>query len=77
MKQQKKENEEEETLDFTKPDFVFIPKGLHEWVQRGYYLSCKSCDLEHGSWVGREKILTGITDKGEPIFKKRKELGMV
>jgi len=66
------QNEQEtEVLDFTKPDFSFIPKGSHEWRQQGYYIICKSCDLEHAVWIGSKKILTGINDKGEPILKKR------
>lgn len=70
------ENEEQEVLDFNKPDFVFVPKGLHSWIQRGYYITCRSCDLEHGTWIGADKVLTGITKTGEPILKTRKELGM-
>ena len=66
------QNEQEtEVLDFTKPDFSFIPKGSHEWRQQGYYIICKSCDLEHAVWIGSKKILTGINEKGEPILKMR------
>ena len=67
-----KQNEQEtEVLDFTKPDFSFIPKGVHEWRQQGYYIICKSCDLQHAVWIGSERILTGINDKGEPILERR------
>ena len=67
-----KQNEKEtEVLDFTKPDFNFIPKGSHEWRQQGYYIVCKSCDLEHAVWIGSERLLTGINDNGEPILKVR------
>ena len=81
MTQEKKlkenpEEQESEVLDFTKPDYKFIPKSYHDWVQRGPYLVCRSCDLDHGVWIGMDKILTGIDDKG-PILKNRKDLGMV
>ena len=70
-KQEKQEERETEVLDFTKPDYQFIPKGVHEWRQQGYYIVCKSCDLEHAVWIGSERILTGINDKGEPILIRR------
>lgn len=73
----KKENDEEvEILDFNKPDFSFVPKGNHDYRQRGYYLVCKSCDLEHGLWIGKDKIMVGLKENGEPILKTRKELDM-
>ena len=67
---------EQDQLDFTRPNFSFIPKGNHDYKQRGYYLVCKSCELEHGIFIGAEKIMVGIDEKGEPILKTRKELGM-
>ena len=57
-----------------KPDFVFIPKGRHEWRQQGYYLICKSCDLDHAVYIGPEKLMVGINKKGEPILKNRKNI---
>lgn len=71
MIEEKQNEPESEVLDFNKPDFSFIPKGSHEWRQQGYYLVCKSCDLEHAVWIGNNKILTGINDKGEPILERR------
>lgn len=71
MDEELKNEQETEVLDFNKPDFSFIPKGSHEWRQQGYYLVCKSCDLEHAVWIGSKKILTGINEKGEPILKGR------
>jgi hypothetical protein len=62
---------ETETLDFTKPDFVFIPKGNCTWRQQGNYLVCKSCEITHASWIGPDKIMVGINEKG-PILKLRK-----
>ena len=65
------ENEElTETLDFTKPDYVFTPNGRHEWRQQGPYIVCKSCPIHHASYIGMSHILTGINSKGDPILKK-------
>jgi len=69
--QNKNEDAEQEILDFNKPNFEFIPKGVHEWRQQGYYIICKSCDLEHATWIGPDKILTGIKETGDPILKVR------
>ena len=66
----------QETIDFSKPDYVFLPQGTHTYRQAGPYLVCRSCEVQHASYIGMEKIMTGVTDKGEPILKKRKELGM-
>jgi hypothetical protein len=74
--QNEKIEPETEALDFSKPDFSFTPREYHDWRQSGPYLVCKGCELEHGIFIGVEKILTGVTDKGLPILKSRKELGM-
>ncbi len=77
--QENKEEEvrgEVEELNFEKPDFVFLPKDNHEWRQQGPYLCCKSCEVEHAVWIGVEKMLVGLDEKGQPILKTRKELGL-
>lgn len=79
--QQENKEEEEvkgevEELNFEKPDFVFLPKDNHEWRQQGPYLCCKSCEVEHAVWIGVEKMLVGLDEKGQPILKTRKELGL-
>lgn len=75
-KEDVQDDSESERLDFGKPDFTFIPKGNHDYKQRGYYLICKSCEIEHAVFVGADKIMVGIEDDGKPIMKSRKELGM-
>ncbi len=70
----KNEKEEEpiiEELDFNKPDFLFIPKGSHEYTQRGPYLVCKSCELEHATYIGMERIMVGVSEDGQPILEVR------
>jgi hypothetical protein len=70
--QEEHENgENEETIDFTKPDYSFIPKGRHEYRQQGFYLVCRSCEIQHAVWIGAEKIMVGVTEEGTPIFEKR------
>lgn len=77
MQEELKKNEEyEETMDFSKADYTFVPKGIHEYKQEGYYLVCRSCDLHHAVHIGPEKVMVGKDKKGTPLFKKRKEVGL-
>lgn len=62
---------ESEQLDFTKPDFDFKPSESHDWRQQGPYLICKSCDIEHASFVGVDRVLVGLNELGQPILKVR------
>lgn len=57
--------------DFNKPDYSFIPAGVHEWRQQGYYLICKSCEIEHAVHIGPNKLLVGFDNNQKPILKKR------
>jgi len=66
-----KDEKETEVIDFSHPTFVFKPNEMHEWRQQGPYLLCKSCDLSHAVYIGMEKILVGLNEKGQPILKKR------
>jgi len=51
--------------------YKFIPKGHHEWRQQGFYLVCKSCELQHAVFIGTDKIMVGEDKEGRPILKKR------
>jgi hypothetical protein len=62
---------EGEILDFNNPNFIFAPKEHHEWRQQGPYVICKSCELQHAVFIGMERLLIGINDTGQPIFKNR------
>lgn len=71
-------NEEEplqESIDFTQPDYVFTPNEVHDWRQQGGYLICKSCEIQHATYIGMEKIMVGTNEKGQPLLKKRNEIG--
>lgn len=59
-----------ESLDFSKPDYEFKPGDYHEWHQRGPYCVCTSCEIEHAIYIGMDKLLVGLDEKG-PILKKR------
>lgn len=76
LNNQEQHEEENETLDFTKPDFVFLPKGNHTYRQSGPYLICKTCDIQHATFIGMKLIMVGVSQTGEPILKKRKDIGM-
>lgn len=66
----------QERIDFTKPDFIFKPLGHHSYRQSGPYLVCKSCEVQHAIWIGMDKIMVGVDEKGEAILKKRIDIGM-
>ena len=63
-----------ETLDFDHPSFVFQPKEQHDWRQQGFFLVCKSCELQHSVYIGSEKLLVGLDNEGKPILKKQERL---
>lgn len=68
------QNEDEETLDFTKPTYEFRPEAHHSYKQQGPYLVCKGCEITHSVWVGIEKVLSGFDREGQPILKNKKEV---
>lgn len=41
----------------------------HTWRQRGPWLVCVSCTKKHASWLGMNKQLVGMNEKGEPIVR--------
>jgi hypothetical protein len=49
-----------------------VKEGLlgHQWVQRGPFLVCKSCPIEHGIYIGVDRQLVGLNDDGTPKLKK-------
>lgn len=81
MQEKPKTNEDEEIeglfeeYDFNKPNYIFLPKGAHVYKQRGYYLVCFSCELQHGVYIGPDKVMVGEKE-GKPIIKDRKEVGL-
>lgn len=75
---QKKTEENEEPIEIIKETYevdvsqLKSPVGTtHKWFQVGYDIVCNSCEITHGSHIGKDYILTGIDEKGMPILKKR------
>jgi hypothetical protein len=66
----KEDQPQEEVLDFTRPNYRFTPNEAHDWRQRGPFLVCKSCDIEHATYIGPGRLLTGLDEKGRPILKR-------
>lgn len=55
-------------------EYEFIPSGLCKWRQRGPFLVCTSCELQHALHIGMDKIMVGEDENGKPIIKSRSEL---
>lgn len=43
----------------------------HAWRQKGIWVYCKSCEHEHGFYVGVKKQLVGISEDGKPMLIDR------
>jgi hypothetical protein len=64
---------EEQAYDFDKPEFTFIPKGIHNWRAEGIYLVCRSCEIHHAVFIGPDKMFCGMNEDGKPILIDRDE----
>ena len=60
-----------EEADFSQPSYSFTPPGHHDWRQQGFFLVCKSCEIQHAVFIGSQKLLVGFDKEDKPIFKKR------
>jgi len=70
-KNQDNKDVDSEILDFNNPLYSFVPPGMHDWRQQGFYLVCKSCELQHAVFIGPDKLLAGMNKDGAPILRKR------
>lgn len=59
-------DEAPETIESPQPEPVF--PEYHQWKQDGPWLRCHSCPQEHGSYIGVDRQLIGVTEKGEPVL---------
>lgn len=57
-----------EDLDFNKAK-QFVPENC-TWVQRGIYIVCTSCELQHAVYIGTDKMLVGMRD-GKPLLQEK------
>jgi len=71
MKNEEEQKIDQETLNFDKPSFKFVPNEYHDWRQEGPFLVCKSCPITHSVSIGMDKILVGFDEENKPIIKKR------
>lgn len=69
------ENNEEEVVEelgeVLQKEFEFTPSALCIYKQRGPYLVCTSCELQHALFIGMEKIMVGVDEHGKPIVERR------
>lgn len=78
MQEESQKNEELQEItpiveekDLDKADYVFIPKGIHNYRQEGGYLVCRSCELAHAVFIGMNKLMVGLNEDGTPKLIKR------
>lgn len=45
----------------------------HTWRQKGVWLVCKSCEMQHAVYLGMAKIMVGEKEDGTPILANRGE----
>lgn len=65
------ENEIIEDGEILQKEYEFIPSALCKYKQRGPYLVCVSCELQHAQFIGMDKIMIGEDEHGKPILKNR------
>jgi hypothetical protein len=46
-----------------------IKTSKHTWRQKGAWLVCTSCEYPHGTYIGTHKLLIGVDEENNPIFK--------
>lgn len=48
----------------------FEAKGC-QYRQRGPYIVCVSCEVQHAIYIGMDKLMVSEDSQGNPIFEKR------
>jgi len=74
MTSQVKNNEDDEVVPETEVlqrEYEFIPNALCRFKQRGPYLVCVSCELQHAVYIGMDKMMVGEDEEGKPLIEKR------
>lgn len=51
--------------------YEFQPSALCRYKQRGTYLVCTSCELQHAIHIGINKMMVGEDEHGQPILEDR------
>lgn len=66
------QNGQEEVGQSMHVAYVFVPEGIHKWIQRGPYIVCMRCEIQHAIWVGMERKMIGERVDSTPILVERK-----
>lgn len=69
----KQEQEIHEEGEVLQKEYEFIPSALCKYKQRGPYLICVSCEIQHATFIGMDKIMVGEDNDGKPIVRSRSE----
>lgn len=64
-----KDESEVETLEEV---FSFRPSGMCRYRQRGPYLVCVSCEVQHAVYIGMDRMMIGEDEEGKPILTRVK-----
>lgn len=74
------DNDQNEDVIEVKPEgevmqkeYEFIPAGLCRWRQRGIYVVCTSCELQHAVYIGIDRMMIGEKEDGSPLLVSRSE----
>lgn len=75
MNEQNKSNDDVEEVqddgEVLRKEYEFTPHALCKYKQRGPYLVCTSCELQHAVFIGIENMMVGEDANGKPIIKRR------
>lgn len=75
QKQEQQEPPKEDDLgEVLRKDYEFIPNAQCQYKQRGIYLVCTSCELQHAVYIGIDRIMVGVDETGRPILKARSKV---
>lgn len=67
------EEQIEESGEVLQKAYEFVPQGLCSFRQRGTYLVCVSCEIQHAVYIGMDKIMVGEDEEGKPIIQLRSQ----
>lgn len=42
----------------------------HRWIQKGPFLICQSCPIEHATYIGTSHLFAGVNEEGIPLLKR-------
>lgn len=75
MNEQKEKNDAVEEIqeygEVLQKEYEFTPHALCKYKQRGPYLVCTSCELQHAVFIGMDKMMVGEDEDGRPIIQRR------